>query len=272
MRFTPTLFLLVVPAAVVLAADTGIDFTYNPANRGLAYECSSLPCHSGYPATYGGCAVVNTTGIVWCCPANHTTCWRYGAASSSCTSQTQNQKQCKRDDYSWCCDAQLEYCDTKNGICLPNPEVFANPLVDGAPKSAFTSAFTVGVGALATETGIETATITETGNGAGAATATATGTGTGTGRISGTGTGTAGATGGTATGGTGTGAAVPVETAVVGRSSGGMSKAAVVGVGVGVTMAVMAVGAIGWYFGRQWQRRAMYREDAGEKMLVKPQR
>lgn len=54
------------------AAATGaeIAFTYDPAAHGSSYTCSGLPCSSGYPATFGGCAAVNTTGITWCCPAN----------------------------------------------------------------------------------------------------------------------------------------------------------------------------------------------------------
>lgn len=67
--------------------------------------------------------------------------------------------------------------------------------------------------------------------------------------------------------------AVPIETAAaVGERDGWMSKAAVVGVAVGSTVAVMVIGAIGWFLGRQWQRRSRYAEDAGEKLLVKPQR
>jgi uncharacterized protein YijF (DUF1287 family) len=77
-----SLFLATAAAAAAAAATTTtttttttptgaeIAFTYDPAARGLSYTCSDLPCHSGYLATFGGCAVVNTTGITWCCPAN----------------------------------------------------------------------------------------------------------------------------------------------------------------------------------------------------------
>jgi len=166
-----------------------------------------------------------------------TTCWRYGTTSSACAA-ARGQKQCRRDDYSWCCAEGLEYCDTKNGICLPEPAVFANPLAQDAPASAFASTFTVGVPATETTT-TTTATTTE-------ADATTTATTTTT--------------------------TVPIETALVGVRQERMSTAAVVGVGVGVTAGVMLVGAVGWFLGRQWQRRSRYREDAGEKMLVKPQR
>ena len=51
------------------AAGAAITFTFDPTKRGLDYTCFNLPCHSGYPSTYGGCAVVNNTDIIWCCPA-----------------------------------------------------------------------------------------------------------------------------------------------------------------------------------------------------------